>query len=284
MVVSDVDPTFGEDESRAGDVPVGSNLWLWLLGLTAALLPLLAVVALRQTLELSMALIGGLATVSVALLVAVNLGTLLRLSRFANERHADSTQDKTGTDERASATAPVEISVLDDASYDRLTGLPTFHAFSQRLLDEFQLAKAAGESVAVVLIDINQLAKVNEQFGPEVGDEVLRHVTACLQLSKRSSDLLARMGDDEFGLVLPRCVYEGAQLFVERVKERLAQDSVTVTVQGRATSIWVGICAGAAVAGSATADADEVLTAAVDDLKASRIKRDDTQERWRAAA
>ncbi len=276
--MTDVETTIGEDEGRAGNAPAGLNFWLWLLGLIVALLPLIAAAALRQPLELPEALVGGAVMLSVALLVVFNLASLLRLRRLRNEREA----------ERAAAavvaTSSDETSIEDETSYDRLTGLPTFHAFSQRLLDEFQLAKASGESVAVVLVDINQLAMLNEQFGPEVGDEVLRHVTACLQLSKRSSDLLARMGDDEFGLVLPRCIYQGAHLFVDRVNERLARDAVTVSVQGRSTSIWVGICAGAAVADAATSDADDVLTAAVDDLKASRIKRDGKRERWQTAA
>jgi diguanylate cyclase (GGDEF)-like protein len=169
-------------------------------------------------------------------------------------------------------------------SADPLTGLRTFQPFSQRLLEEFHRVKRTEECAALVLVDVNHLAQINEQFGVEAGDQVLRQVSACLELSKRGSDVLARMGDDEFGLLLLDCDRAGAGAFIERVQELLARESISVEVEGGSTSVWTGICAGVAIFDSNTGAADDVLTAAVDDLNEAREARDRRRERWREAA
>ncbi len=200
---------------------------------------------------------------------------------------AASAQRSTGGEEAPPGEAgrSKKDSELDTLPTDALTGLPTFQPFSQRLLEEFRLVKATGGGLALVLVDINHLARVNDHFGTEAGDEVLRHLTRCLMATKRGNDVLARMGDDEFALLLVDCDGQGARAFIERLNEWLAREPATANMAKKKTaSIWVGICAGMACADGSMLDTDELLTAAVEDLNAAQQARDRRRQRWERAA
>ncbi len=267
-------------ESQPG--PVGDLLWRLFVPVLA-LTPLIVGLLLRAEMELSYRAVGVFALIS-ALLLGV-AAVLLRNASIA----------PSGA-QPAQAQLPDPAAVEDQAPggnpVDPLSRLPTFHPFSQRLMEEFQLVKYSGTHVAVVLIDINHLAGINQEFGPAAGDKVLLHVAACLESTKRQSDMLARMGDDEFALVLLDCGEEGARSFIQRLQDRLARDPVEVakgTAKGKGkgrgkgtnkASLWVGICAGMAVCDPHAQNADEVLTAAIDDLNASRLDRDRRRDRW----
>ena len=253
-----------------------------LLGLALAVAPLIAIVALQQSFELPGMLVSAVVLFSVLLMVAVTV--LLRPRPISIDSPASSADYHAGATPAVAPAAPASDAQADFASSDPLTGLPTFQPFSQRLLEEFHRVKRTEECAALVLVDVNHLAQVNEQFGAEAGDQVLRQVSACLELSKRVSDVLARMGDDEFALLLLDCDRAGARAFIERVQELLARESVPVQVEGGSTSVWIGICAGVAICDSNTGAADDVLTAAVDDLNGAREARDRRRERWREAA
>ena len=249
----------------------GDALWRVLVPVLA-LTPLLAGSLVQEWLELPLQVIGALAFISLLLLCAGFL--LLRTPRGDED-----------DEETTLVQAPTLAEMKPGADpVDPLTGLPTFHLFSQRLLEEARLVEVSGSQVAIVLIDINHLSRINEQFGPASGDKVLLHVASCLLDTKRQNDMLARMGDDEFALVLPDCGEAGARAFIQRVHERLARDSVAVRRGKRSTPLWIGICAGMAVCEPQSPEADEALTAAVDDLNAARLERDRRRQRWEHSA
>lgn len=176
------------------------------------------------------------------------------------------------------------IAPANGAHHDPLTGLPTFHPFSEHLLQEFQATRRHGKPLSVVLIDINGLAEINQQFGSAVGDLALARVAECLNETKRNFDVLARLGDDEFGLVLVDSGRDGAVAFVDRVYERLARDAIRSGTKERPVSVWVGVCAGVGTLGAGMASADDLLSAAIDDLNAAKQERDRRRRTWRAAA
>jgi diguanylate cyclase (GGDEF)-like protein len=249
-----------------------------LLAMLAAVTPLIAIAVLQVVAELPQALVGAVVLMSLLLVGGVTL--IFRPSALSASAANASAN---GASKASFSFAPQEDS-LGPISRDPLTNLPTFQPFSRRLYEEFQYVKHAGGQLAVVLVDINNLASINEQFGPGVGDEALQHVTTCLQASKRMNDVVARMGDDEFGMLLLDCDAAGAKAFVERVQEWLARESIPVTSKGRTTSLWVGVCAGVAVCGDAMENADDAITMAVDDLNASRDKRDRLRSNWQRSA
>ncbi|HYM15458.1 MAG TPA: GGDEF domain-containing protein, partial [Dehalococcoidia bacterium] len=88
-----------------------------------------------------------------------------------------------------------------DLAEDLLTRLPGFNHFGRKLADEFSRARRMGRSLAIVLIDVNNLSAVNKEYGVRAGDEVLRHVAKAIETTRRFNDVAARLGDDEFGVL-----------------------------------------------------------------------------------
>ncbi len=171
----------------------------------------------------------------------------------------------------------------DDGARDLLTDLPTFNHFSRRLGDEFARSRRMGRKVSVVLIDVNNLSAVNKEYGVRAGDEVLRHVARAVDSTKRFSDVVARLGDDEFGVLLMDTGEEGVSAFIDRLEDRLARDSAVAEVGGRNISLWAGICSGSAVSEPATVHAEAVLEAAMASLNTAKQERERRRRMWLSA-
>jgi diguanylate cyclase (GGDEF)-like protein len=86
---------------------------------------------------------------------------------------------------------------------DALTGLVGRDAFGMRLAMHFETAAAHVRPVALILADVDHLRRVNDQYGRGAGDELLRKLAGILRATVRSEDLVARLGDDEFAVLLP---------------------------------------------------------------------------------
>ncbi len=88
------------------------------------------------------------------------------------------------------------------ATTDGLTGLNNHKAFQEFLENEFQLAKKTGQSLSVVLMDVDKFKIYNDSFGHLAGDDVLKGVAKCMQSIVKAPHLVARYGGEEFVLVL----------------------------------------------------------------------------------
>jgi len=177
------------------------------------------------------------------------------------------------------AVKPVEAPPTNDL----LTDLPTFNYFQQRLSDEFDRTRRMGKQVSVVLIDVNNLTAVNKEYGVKAGDEVLRHVARAVDGTRRYNDVVARLGDDEFGVLLLDCADEGVRAFIDRLEDRLAKESALVEVAGRAVSLWAGICSGTATSSPQITRADDVLESAMADLNHAKQDRERRRRLWLSA-
>jgi len=171
----------------------------------------------------------------------------------------------------------------EDGAKDLLTDLPTFNHFARRLADEFARSRRVGRLVSVVLIDVNNLSAVNKEYGVRAGDEVLRHVALAVENTKRFSDVVARLGDDEFGVLLMNTGEEGVTAFIDRLEDRLARDSAVAEVGGRNISLWAGICSGSAVSDPGMVRAEEVLEQAMASLTAAKQDRERRRRMWLSA-
>ena len=99
---------------------------------------------------------------------------------------------------------------------DELTGLPNRRALSGRLNYEIKRA-ARGDSLVFVVADLDRFKQVNDGWGHEFGDKVLQAVAAAMTGAVRDTDMVARLGGEEFGIVLPGTDLRNAMIAAERV-------------------------------------------------------------------
>lgn len=99
---------------------------------------------------------------------------------------------------------------IEQADRDPLTGLWNHRAFHRRLEDEADRIAQEGGSLAVVMLDLNNFKFFNDAYGHIAGDDVLHRVADALCGTCRSSDTLARFGGDEFAIIIPLSLREGA--------------------------------------------------------------------------
>jgi diguanylate cyclase (GGDEF)-like protein len=179
---------------------------------------------------------------------------------------------------------PATRHVLVEADVrDSLTGLPNERYLLLRLEEEMARSHRDERPLTLAILDVNGLAATNEQYGRDCGDEVLRHVAVVAQATKRTSDIVARLADDEFGVMLPECTSEGGQAFVRRLTERLAREPARTLLNNRPSHVWVGVCTGLAEMQSEHETPASLLDRARADLAGAREERDHRRQLWRTA-
>lgn len=99
-----------------------------------------------------------------------------------------------------SVKAKKELAYL--AFHDPLTGLLNRAQFNEQLEQNISLAKRAERTLAVLFLDLNGFKSINDTYGHQVGDEILKEVARRLKQAVRASDVVARIGGDEFVVVL----------------------------------------------------------------------------------
>jgi diguanylate cyclase (GGDEF)-like protein len=113
--------------------------------------------------------------------------------------------------------------LTSQAETDALTGLANRRALDERLIEEVDRARRHSTHLSFVLLDIDDFKKVNDEFGHQTGDEVLRAVSSVFAGSLRELDLAGRFGGEEFALILPGTTLSGACRVAEQIRERLGQ-------------------------------------------------------------
>lgn len=108
------------------------------------------------------------------------------------------------------------------ASTDGLTGLLNRRAFEEILDRELHRAGRAGVSLTLLLLDLDSFKQVNDSFGHQAGDEVIRRVSAALRRSLRPMDALSRYGGEEFVMLLRDVPLAQAHALAERLRVEIA--------------------------------------------------------------
>lgn len=96
-----------------------------------------------------------------------------------------------------------EVELREQASIDALTGLYNRRFIDRALTLEFQRSQRTRSPLSVVMIDIDQFKSLNDTYGHNAGDQMLRSVAEAIQSGLRKSDLVCRYGGDEFMVILP---------------------------------------------------------------------------------
>jgi diguanylate cyclase (GGDEF)-like protein len=125
------------------------------------------------------------------------------------------------------------------ATTDSLTGLFNARAFNERLHQELGRATRYQDPLSVLIVDLDGLKRVNDQYGHEAGNAALRSVAAAIRSGLREIDVGARLGGDEFGVLAPRTDEGSAVVLAERLR---ALVSVRVKgAAGRGATISIGV-------------------------------------------
>jgi diguanylate cyclase (GGDEF)-like protein len=153
------------------------------------------------------------------------------------------------------------------ASTDPLTGLFNRRLLFIRLEQELARAQRIGSELCLAYLDIDHFKHINDTYGHLTGDEVLKWLSALMKEMLRKSDVLARMGGEEFLIMLPDTGLQGAQLIAERLRAEVAR----VPCEGGGASIPVTISIGILyVPPTTTEPPDELLRKADEALYSSK--------------
>jgi len=119
------------------------------------------------------------------------------------------------------AQAHVEV-MRELALTDVLTGLPNRREVTDRLTSAIALSHRAGQPLSVALIDVDRFKAINDRFGHDTGDAVLRRLGELMGLQLRGGDVLGRWGGEEFLLFAPGAPVRAAAELAERVRRTVA--------------------------------------------------------------
>ncbi|MYN45634.1 diguanylate cyclase [Pseudoduganella sp. FT93W] len=112
------------------------------------------------------------------------------------------------------------------ATIDSLTGCANRHHFIERARDYLALMERTSQPLALLIMDLDGFKQVNDRYGHPFGDEVLRATVKAAQLTIRSTDMLGRMGGEEFAVLMPDTDRDGAWRLAERVRVAIAAAEV----------------------------------------------------------
>jgi diguanylate cyclase (GGDEF)-like protein len=176
------------------------------------------------------------------------------------ERHREALRTRLGRDagvevaafdylKNVTSTVP-DLRVIADEALDRLRGLARQDALTgvlnrrgfEPVLDrERARARREGSPLALLVIDVDHFKRVNDQHGHPAGDRVLARLAALLVRLSRGSDVTARIGGDEFVVLLPATGREGALSLAERIRQAVAQENLIGIGNGEAVTVSIGV-------------------------------------------
>lgn len=124
---------------------------------------------------------------------------------------------------------------------DELTGLYNRRHFDQHLDKEVALTKRFNQPASLLLIDLDHFKKVNDTFGHAVGDSVLRAVSRQLQETTRESDVVCRIGGEEFAVLCKKTGKESSLHIAEKIRAALEEMDIALPDQQLRITVSIGI-------------------------------------------
>lgn len=131
--------------------------------------------------------------------------------------------------------------LVDLSSRDVLTGLANRRSFELALAREVDRVARSAEPALLLMIDIDHFKRINDNHGHAAGDLVISAVAKALSDSVRPMDLAARIGGEEFALLLPNCPTAFGPQVASRVRQRVARQAVALPPEGRRLSVTVSV-------------------------------------------
>src|SRR3990170_2019044 len=124
---------------------------------------------------------------------------------------------------------------------DRLTALFNHHFFYSRLDEEFERAVRYDNSLSVIMLDVDDFKRINDNYGHRTGDVVLKELAMIIKRCVRKIDLVARYGGEEFIVMLPQTPLPGARREAERIRDAIAEHCYANLMKEKVT-VSLGLC------------------------------------------
>ena len=131
------------------------------------------------------------------------------------------------------------------ATHDPLTGILNARAYYARCDQYIMAANRKSENFSVLFIDLDHFKSVNDTYGHSAGDEVLKAVSATLQASIRRSDLLGRVGGEEFSVLLPNTPTDNALQVAETIRQAVEAAMPNIGTQTLRITASIGVASNA---------------------------------------
>ncbi len=129
---------------------------------------------------------------------------------------------------------------FDLVTHDQLTGLSQRRVFEQSLEQEIARSVRRGREFVLALIDVDELSRINREWGKAAGDDVLKQVARALKAGLRDEDLLCRFGGEEFAALLPETGKEEAEKLLNAVRSAIANVEFFIQGESRSASVSIG--------------------------------------------
>jgi diguanylate cyclase (GGDEF)-like protein len=152
------------------------------------------------------------------------VNSLLRIKQLQVALREANTQLGTTNEQleaREKELAQMNDKLREISMTDGLTGVSNRRALEERLQDQWQHSVRLHEPMAVVMCDIDKFKSVNDKYGHQAGDAVLKAIAGILKEEAREIDRVGRYGGEEFLLILPGTVLDAAVTFAERLREKV---------------------------------------------------------------
>lgn len=128
------------------------------------------------------------------------------------------------------------------AHYDSLTGCFNRHAGNRIIQEELEKFSGKGVPFSILLADIDHFKKINDGYGHQVGDSVLKSLAAVMRRALRRYDVLCRWGGEEFLILLRGTLVEEANLIAERVRRLVEENAFDPFAAGGLVTVSIGGC------------------------------------------
>ncbi len=153
------------------------------------------------------------------------------------------------------------------AHYDSLTGIRNRRMVLKCLNNEWERSQREGSSLSVIMLDIDHFKNINDTYGHEGGDHLLKDYTRIVEQQLRPYDILGRMGGEEFLIVLPRINEAETQRIAERVRKAVETALLSI---GDSRTVKITTSVGATMKSSQDADANMLLRRADEALYSAK--------------
>ncbi|HKX46102.1 MAG TPA: diguanylate cyclase [Planctomycetota bacterium] len=174
--------------------------------------------------------------------------------------------DRIVNSRNAAQLAKLNRQLAEAANTDFLTGLPNRRFVMERFADEWKRARNLAAPLSVIMLDLDHFKTINDRFGHETGDVVLRETARMLRQSVRREDVAARIGGEEFFVLCPATDAVEAAVVAERVREAIGG----TRIRHGGFDGYVTISAGVAALDLGAVDTDSLLRRADEAVYASK--------------